>query len=100
MGFRVVRGSGATIAAGAPVVSGNAFTDTPGARLFRDNCAACHVDRDSYRGIYGKDQESIERAISGGGNNVMSMPAFDGVLSDDEITQVAQYVRTQNGWNR
>lgn len=100
MGFRVVRGSGVSIDAGTRAATGNTFTDTPGARLFRDNCAACHVDRDTYRGIYGKDQESVERAIRGGGNNTMSMPAFGEVLRDDEIAEVAQYVRTQNGWTQ
>jgi len=29
----------------------------------------------------------------------MSMPAFEGVLNDDEISQVAGYIREQNGWD-
>ena len=99
MGFRVIRSDQAVGGAETRTVAGNAFTDTPGARLFLDNCAACHIDRNTYRGIYGKDQASVEKAVRGGGNNTMSMPAFDGVLSDDEITQVARYVREQNGWD-
>ncbi|MAF84761.1 MAG: hypothetical protein CL797_11770 [Chromatiales bacterium] len=99
MGFRVARGTDISIAIKSRTAADNAFTDTPGAQLFRANCAACHVDRGTYRGIYGTDQASVERAIRGGGNNVMSMPAFTEVLSADEITQVARYVREQNDWD-
>jgi len=99
MGFRIARGADVSIDIKLRVAADNAFTATPGANLFRDNCAACHVDRGTYRGIYGTDQVSVEKAIRGGGNNVMSMPAFDVVLNDDEITRVARYIREQNGWN-
>jgi len=99
MGFRVIRSDRAAGATRARNAADNAFTDTPGGRVFRENCAACHVDRETYRGIYGKGQASVEKAIRGGGNNTMSMPAFYGVLSEDEISQVALYVREQNGWD-
>ena len=72
--------------------------DPAGARLFEANCAACHVDRNAYTGIYGTDQRSVEAAIRGGGNNVMSMPAFGEVLSAAEIATLATYVRGINGW--
>jgi len=102
MGFRVATG-GVTNAAAerSEVVSANAGSggNSIGARVFNANCAACHVDRTYYKGIYGTDQQAVETAIRGGGNNVMSMPAFDGVLTDAEISAVAEYVRQQNDWN-
>ncbi len=105
MGFRVALGldgnSGAVIAAADPaVVWGETATgDTdPGALLFADNCAACHLVSDNFEGLYGKSQSELETAIRNGGNNVMSMPAFDGRLTDNEISAVAAYLRRVNGW--
>jgi len=103
MGFRVVRSQ--TLPAddkadgpsGAWGIAQPATTDA-GAQLFNDNCAACHVNRDDYRGAYGTDQQSLEKAIREGGNNIMSMPAFGEVLTQDEIATLARYVREQNGW--
>ena len=101
MGFRVVRGEapGSGLTAGRTTGQALTLDDTPGARVFADNCAACHIDNNSYRGVYGKDQAAVEKAIRNGGNNTMSMPAFGGVLSDAEIAEVAAYVRRQNSWD-
>jgi formylglycine-generating enzyme required for sulfatase activity len=102
MGFRVAMGGVTNSAATrGEVISADAGVgdDSVGARVFDANCAACHVDRTYYKGIYGTNQQAVETAIRGGGNNVMSMPAFDGVLTDAEISAVAEYVRQQNGWN-
>jgi len=99
MGFRVARGGG-TRATGetARAWEFESGTGSEGARLFADNCAACHLESDSYRGLYGRDQQSVEDAIRGGGNNVMSMPAFGDVLTDAEISTLARYLRRRNGW--
>jgi len=103
MGFRVVRAQTPAVddkTAGPSAAWGTAqaaSTDA-GAILFNDNCAACHVNRDDYRGAYGTDQQSLEKAIRDGGNNIMSMPAFGEVLTDAEIAALASYIRKQNGW--
>jgi len=103
MGFRVVRAqtppagndpAGPSAAWGITEVS----STNAGAQLFNDNCAACHVNRDDYRGAYGTDQQSLEKAIRDGGNNIMSMPAFGNVLTAEEIAILASYIRKQNGW--
>jgi mono/diheme cytochrome c family protein len=103
MGFRVVRAQ--TPLAGNNLAGPSAAWGTPktastnaGAQLFNDNCAACHVNRDDYRGAYGTDQQSLEKAIRDGGNNIMSMPAFGNVLTAEEIAILASYIRKQNGW--
>jgi len=105
MGFRVVRdGSGGDGGRHEPdwasdlIIADPATADTHGERLFAENCAACHVVRATFTGVYGKDQQAIETAIRGGGNNVMSMPAFGEVLEDEDIAALATYVRELNGW--
>jgi len=103
MGFRVAQGArteNMKTSAVTPVPAGSGGGGDPaGARLFEANCAACHVDRNAYTGIYGTDQRSVEAAVRGGGNNVMSMPAFGEVLTETEISAVARYVRALNGWD-
>jgi cytochrome c oxidase cbb3-type subunit 3 len=82
------------------------FVQSAGKSLFSDNCAACHqaggqgklglapnlVD-DSW--IYGGTYEKIQETITGGRNGMM--PAFKGVLPDDKIVQVANYVLSLSG---
>jgi formylglycine-generating enzyme required for sulfatase activity len=107
MGFRIARGAGPGNAT-EPLVSAEsnaesgiaASTDanSTGALLFTENCSACHMIPTAYRGIYGKDQQSVESTIRTGGNNVMSMPAFGELLTDDEISELANFVRALNGW--
>ena len=112
MGFRVARGgedsgvrrlptedSGTFTSAGPDPSESDALQALPGAPVFAENCEACHIDSSNYSGLYGRDQASVENAIRGGGNNVMSMPAFDGVLTDQQIADVAAYVRRVNGWD-
>jgi formylglycine-generating enzyme required for sulfatase activity len=104
MGFRIVKGAetdGSALRASEQDSGATLGSDrsTPGARVFAENCAACHVNESTYRGVYGKDQQSVETAIRDGGNNVMSMPTFDDVLTDEQITDVAAYVRQLNGWD-
>lgn len=101
MGFRVALG---TVAEPATAATSSGVTDTqaddgsPGALLFNEHCQACHQQNTNYRGIYGTDQAAVEGVVRNGGNNVMSMPAFAEVLSAEEITTLAAYVRETNGW--
>ena len=105
MGFRVTRGgSGGNEDrhgpdwASDPIIADPDSTGNRGEQLFAENCAACHVERATFSGVYGKDQQSVETAIRGGGNNTMSMPAFGEVLEDKDIEALAGYVRELNGW--
>ena len=68
--------------------------------LFNEHCKACHQRRTNFRGLYGKDQATVEAVIRDGGNNVMSMPTFAEVLTAEEIRAVASYVRKANGWEQ
>lgn len=95
MGFRVARGGERMGSDPIKLGSDPIFADN---RLFDENCAACHVDRAAFIGVYGKDQRSLEIAIRDGGNNVMSMPEFADRLTDQEIAELAAYVREINGW--
>ncbi len=79
----------------------SAFVRAMGRVLFSDNCAVCHgqggegalgnypalVD-DAW--IWGGSAEQIHTTITKGRNAIMT--AFSGVLSDQEITDVAKYV--------
>ncbi|NND37312.1 MAG: SUMF1/EgtB/PvdO family nonheme iron enzyme [Gammaproteobacteria bacterium] len=110
MGFRIARGGdrGPPRSFGAVVPqrvveqprqqSGAIAADDEGARLFADNCAACHVEEYVFKGLYGKDQASLVRTIRDGGNNVMSMPAFSDRLSPQEIEALATYLRNKHDW--
>lgn len=104
MGFRVVRAEVQDGVATAVTTPGWQPAAKPvdeadaGAQLFSNNCAACHVNRNEFQGIYGKDQTAIENTIRTGGNNVMSMPAFGKTLTSAEISAIASYIRKQNNW--
>ena len=104
MGFRVAMGGEAAEVSGsaaADLAARNAQFDdgSPGALLFNENCEDCHQQRANFRGIYGKDQASVEEVIRNGGNNVMSMPTFAEVLTAEETATLASYVREANGWD-
>lgn len=105
MGFRVARGGPAAAAVSSPVTPSQpaaqqpAKAGSPGEQLFRDNCLACHQSAAGFEGIYGTSAEAVEQTISGGGNNIMSMPAFARVLSTTEIRVLASYLRERNDWN-
>jgi formylglycine-generating enzyme required for sulfatase activity len=102
LGFRVARSlSGAATAARAgtvPVAVSSGSADPADMALFETHCAACHVDGRSFKGIYGRDQQAIEKVIRDGGANTMSMPAWRGQLTADEIRRLASYVRNAAGW--
>ncbi len=103
MGFRVARdpqGDQASPAGQAAAwILDTSADESPGGQLFAENCLACHQRKENFRGIYGRDFASIENTIRTGGNNIMSMPAFGDVLSQEEIDLLATYVRDANGWN-
>ena len=69
------------------------------AKLFAENCAACHIKSDDFEGLYGTSQQKLVRTIRNGGNNSMSMPAFADRLSEPEIALLANYLRRVNGWD-
>lgn len=82
------------------------FVNSAGKTLFSDNCAPCHqsggqgkvgfspnLTDDSW--MYGGTYEKIQETLTGGRNGVM--PAFKGVLPDDKIAQVSNYVLSLSG---
>jgi len=102
MGFRVASGGQPSASAQSLKQfhsSSEVDDDSPGGRLFNDNCAACHQQRDNFRGIYGKDFNSVAGTIRSGGNNIMSMPAFGDDLSEEEIAVLTSYLLRVNGWD-
>jgi formylglycine-generating enzyme len=107
LGFRLARelADDAVTKVVQPVVTPAPSAGSPwpaegrGGELFAVHCAACHRDKSSYKGVYGTDAESIQVLIRDGGNNIMSMPAFGAVLSDEDIAVLTDYLRQQKGWN-
>jgi formylglycine-generating enzyme required for sulfatase activity/cytochrome c5 len=102
LGFRVARsldgaGPAAVVAASVSAVE-VAGVPPEDVALFNTRCAACHVDGRSFAGVYGRDQATVEQVIREGGTNSMSMPAWGGELSADEIRRLAVYVRRAAGW--
>ena len=82
------------------------FVNSAGATLFKDNCAPCHqaggVGKVTFSPnlvddvwIYGGTYEKIQETITMGRNGMM--PAFKGVLPDDKIKQVGNYVLSLSG---
>lgn len=76
-----------------------------GARLFANNCAACHgTDAHGARGfpnltdadwLYGGASENLHETIMNGRNGMM--PAWGETLGEDGVTQVAAYVQSLSG---
>jgi cytochrome c oxidase cbb3-type subunit III len=97
--------SGLPLAAGAHHTSHNAFSVSEGQRLFDSfNCSGCHGGRggghigpaltdSEWR--YGSTAEEIHRSIASGRPN--GMPAFGGLINDDQIWQLSAYVLSLNG---
>ncbi len=106
LGFRVARalGEGSAVQQASATYQGLQSTsawpvDSEAGKLFAANCAACHQDASSYKGVYGQDADTIRRIIRDGGNNIMSMPAFGNQLSEAQIDSLADYLREQKGWD-
>src|SRR4051812_42921223 len=82
------------------------FVNSAGRTLFSDNCAPCHqsggqgkinfspnLTDDSW--IYGGTYNKIHETITGGRHGYM--PPFKEVLTDEQITQLANYVLSLSG---
>lgn len=89
-------------------ISGQAKTDSAaGAKLFADNCAACHGDAGKGNRelgapnltdkiwLYGGDKATIVATIANSRNGVM--PAWTGRLDDTAIKMLALYVHALGG---
>lgn len=84
-------------AGGAEAAGGSGGNPEAGATVFAENCAVCHGS-DGHGGGGGPDlrtmpkaqseEGAIEQVTDGGGG----MPPFGGVLSEEEIKNVASYV--------
>lgn len=94
---------------GAPVerLAGDPEVMRLGGRLFVDNCAACH-GRDAHGNqalgapdltdsdwLYGGSGDTILASITDGRRG--TMPAWSGTLSDSQIVDVANYVKSLSG---
>ncbi len=106
LGFRVLRTLGAdptvtpAVAATVPREAAKAWpVDSEAGRLFKANCAQCHTDPNTLKGVYGTDVDTIRNLITDGGNNIMSMPAFKDRISAAEIELITGYVMQQKDWN-
>lgn len=96
--------------AGARVLTATPDTED-GARVFAYVCSACHLggynqvryERTLQEAVLRENgmlaADAIEYQVVNGKNR---MPAFDGRLTEDEITNVAFYVveQAQAGWNK
>lgn len=80
---------------------GGGGEDPDGAEIYQDNCAACHGadgsggSGPSLLGVAG--HHSIEELIDIVANGRAGMPAWEGVLSPEEIEAVVDYVATFEG---
>jgi mono/diheme cytochrome c family protein len=70
-----------------------------GAQVYADNCAICHGDRlinngtaFDLRQLRADERPRFDRAMADGKGQ---MPAWEGVLSDEEIEQVWAYIRSK-----
>jgi len=103
LGFRVARSLGdeALVVNVASAGSMPAYawpTDSEGGLLFQENCALCHTDPADLKGVYGTDRETIRKLITIGGNNIMSMPAYQDRISAEEIDLITDYLLEQKDW--
>jgi cytochrome c oxidase cbb3-type subunit 3 len=100
------RGSdGRAQATGAHHVTHNAFAISEGQRLFDSfNCSACHGGRGGghigpaltdAQWRYGARVEDVHRSIAEG--RPQGMPAFRGLINDDQIWQLSAYVLSLSG---
>jgi mono/diheme cytochrome c family protein len=87
---------------GAATGGGDEQAAAQGKQIFTQNCAGCHTLSDA--GASGQvgpnlddakpDEQAVQGKVKAGGGG---MPAFEGILQDDEITAVAQYVSSVAG---
>lgn len=86
----------------APTETGAAGSEPVGKVIFTTNCASCHTLADAgTTGTVGPNLDQaqpdearvVERVTNGKG----VMPSFEGVLTEEEITEVAAYVSAAAG---
>ncbi len=90
---------------GAPFSSGFRFSETRGEQLFAAVCQGCHmpdgrgaVGAAAYPSLAGdKNLEASGYPIGIVVRGQRSMPAFGGMLSDDQVAAVVNYLRTHFG---
>jgi cytochrome c oxidase cbb3-type subunit 3 len=98
--------SAAAVAASAPSypVELNAFAVSQGKRWFRwYNCNGCHANGGGDKGpalmdarwLYGHEPQQIVQSIQHGRPN--GMPAFAGRIPDEQLWQLAAYIRSMSG---
>jgi mono/diheme cytochrome c family protein len=83
-----------------PTTTGGGDQAAGGARLFSNNCEACHgpigagghVGPNLQKSSVAEHLARVEQQVRNGGG---AMPPFSGVLSDEEIDAVAHYVVEQ-----
>ena len=92
-----------------PEVETKEGTIVPGEQLFKNNCAVCHAANTRLVGppmteassIYENNIEGLKSWIKSPGRKRMDYPAMTGFpqLSDQQLTEIAQYV-LQNSWDK
>jgi formylglycine-generating enzyme required for sulfatase activity len=102
LGFRIARSNLAPAVESTVAITNQITTEGENSRasqLFSNHCAACHMDAATFKAVYGTDQEAVANTIRSGGNNTMSMPNFEGLLSEADIQALAEYIRKKKGWD-
>ena len=89
--------AGAALLGGAPVLAQSAAD--AGREVYAEHCAQCHGERLNATGAapdlkqLGADQRARFDAMVRNGKG--QMPAWDGTISDDEISQIWAYIRSR-----
>jgi mono/diheme cytochrome c family protein len=86
----------------SPTETGAAGSDPVGKVIFTTNCGSCHTLADAgTTGTVGPnlddlkpDEATVAEQVTNGGG---AMPPFKGVLTEEEITEVAKYVSAAAG---
>jgi mono/diheme cytochrome c family protein len=87
------------LVAAQPALAQDKADATAGAEVYATNCAQCHGERlansggiPDLRQLKPGDKEKFENTVNEGKGQ---MPAWGGILSDEEIGQVWAYIRSR-----